>query len=650
MPRLVRRNGQQWYGLRPSSFWIVGFLLPISTFVVTNDHFDRMSRARQLAQYGALPFRDFVDPGYFMTLFSSAALQRLFGDNLLGDILLDAFSIATGTLVVLLLARRLSGSFAAALVAAVWALLTLPRLYDFDKVLFYPLGILLCWRYVERGTPSSLVLLGAGLVAGATFRYDSGVYIGAAAVAALVVFHWRAWRTLAQRLALLAAAVTCAALPFLAFVQYTGGLLNAADQVVTYARREGARTRSWSLPGFSFGPLTGIEQPEPPSRVVAIRWAPAVGEAQRRDLAGQYALHDERRRGEPEDRTWAYRLDNMTTEHIGRLVADPNVEDTAGIDRRRFMLPPEPVWTRLQRSIPPLRLRILPGSWGLDNAAAFVFYLLLALPVLAIVLVHGVPGADVQQRARIVSLAVLCLMLHVFVLRDPIEARFGGIAGPALVLGLWVGGRAWRSRNPLGRAAVLLTAALAVWATATLANWPRHLEADLASPGRIRQNLRLMAASPPPMGDTLPSASLAGLVSYLRECTTPADRVYTSWFVPELYYYAQRGFAAGMAVTFGGHWSEPRYQQRMVEKAASEPVPIVILQMSAYNEFRNLYPAFDQVPAGSLSRRGRDRFRESGSGSDRLPGSGAQRPHAGRCASRVLNALLWTGRALTSTE
>jgi hypothetical protein len=103
-----------------------------------------------------------------------------------------------------------------------------------------------------------------------------------------------------------------------------------------------------------------------------------------------------------------------------------------------------------------------------------------------------------------------------------------------------------------------------------------------------------MAASPPRMGDTLPSASLAGLVGYLRECTTPGDRVYASWFVPELYYYAQRGFAAGMAVTFGGHWSEPRYQERMVETFGSQSVPVVILQMSSYNEFRNLYPAFDR--------------------------------------------------------
>ena len=48
------------------------------------------------------------------------------------------------------------------------------------------------------------------------------------------------------------------------------------------------------------------------------------------------------------------------------------------------------------------------------------------------------------------------------------------------------------------------------------------------------------------------------------------------WFVPELYFFAQRGFAAGMVATFGGHWSEPRFQARSVQALASESVPIII--------------------------------------------------------------------------
>jgi len=90
--------------------WAVGFLLPVGTLIITNDHFDRISRARQVARYGELPFRDFFDPGYFMAVLSSAALQRVLGDNLLADMLLDATFIATGTVIVFLLARRASSS------------------------------------------------------------------------------------------------------------------------------------------------------------------------------------------------------------------------------------------------------------------------------------------------------------------------------------------------------------------------------------------------------------------------------------------------------------------------------------------------------------------------------------------------------------
>ena len=67
-----------------------------------------------------------------------------------------------------------------------------------------------------------------------------------------------------------------------------------------------------------------------------------------------------------------------------------------------------------------------------------------------------------------------------------------------------------------------------------------------------------------------------GMVRYLRECTRPNDKILARWFVPELYFLAQRGFAAGMVVTFGGHWSEPRFQTRSVQALESESVPIII--------------------------------------------------------------------------
>jgi hypothetical protein len=138
-------------------FWLGALTVSVSTYNIINDHFDRISRARQIARYGELPFRDFFDPGYFMTEFSSAGLQLLLGDSLLGEMLLNTVIIATGATLVFVLARRVSDSDLGGLAPALLALFAMPRAYDFDKVLFYPLGIFLCWRYVDRPSwsPSS---------------------------------------------------------------------------------------------------------------------------------------------------------------------------------------------------------------------------------------------------------------------------------------------------------------------------------------------------------------------------------------------------------------------------------------------------------------------------------------------------------------
>src|SRR5688572_13180049 len=70
----------------------------------------RLSSARHVAVFGEVPFRDFIDPGFLLTELSSVAVQRVFGDNTLGETYLNTSFIATGVVLVLLLARRVSGS------------------------------------------------------------------------------------------------------------------------------------------------------------------------------------------------------------------------------------------------------------------------------------------------------------------------------------------------------------------------------------------------------------------------------------------------------------------------------------------------------------------------------------------------------------
>src|SRR5262245_53925869 len=101
-PASVRRLSTR-HRLMLCCVWAAAFVFSVSSYTLLNDHFDRISRARQIAQYGELPFRDFLDPGYFATEFSSAALQILLGDNLLGEMLLNCAFVASGVTIVALL-------------------------------------------------------------------------------------------------------------------------------------------------------------------------------------------------------------------------------------------------------------------------------------------------------------------------------------------------------------------------------------------------------------------------------------------------------------------------------------------------------------------------------------------------------------------
>src|SRR4051812_35112164 len=180
----------------PALFWCVAMALAIGSYALTNDQFGRISPARQIVMFGELPFRDYLDPGYYLTELSSAALQRLLGDNLLGELLLNTSFIATGALCVLLLVRRLSGSTLAGVVAGLIGVLSFPRAYDYDKVLFYPFGLLVLWRYLERPRFSRLLALATTIVVAGLFRYDNGVYLGVTALVSIAVAHGISWATL----------------------------------------------------------------------------------------------------------------------------------------------------------------------------------------------------------------------------------------------------------------------------------------------------------------------------------------------------------------------------------------------------------------------------------------------------------------------
>jgi hypothetical protein len=557
--------------------WCLSFLFSITTIELLNDHFGRISPARQIVRYGELPFRDYFDPGYFLIEFSSAAMQRLLGDNLLGEVLLNAVFIATGTTLVLLLARRLSRSTVIGSAAAVLALLAMPRAYDYDKVLFYPLGLLLAWRYVERPRLPRLVALAGGIVIAGLYRYDSAVYLGVAAVIAVLMTGTDRWWTRARAVALLA--ILCAALvmPAVVFIGTHGGIADAVDQMITYGVRETEPLRLF------------VRAPLPPrDDRIQVRWAAAVTDQARHASAARFGLVDELPHGDPGSRTWSYRVTDEG--RLRALVTDPAVDDTNGVDRQRFALMPEPRSVSVARAVPLLRLRFRPdladSPWALR-----LFLGLWLLPVIGMIAaVRRASGVrDRVEAARVWSLIALCVLLDLFILRPPVAARVGGMAGPAAILAAWLVGR---TRSLPSRVVAAAAVAATMLALSVVAEWPVHAHQarDVA-----RDPAGTLSALAEEGSPRLASGPVADMAAYLRACTAPADRVYATWFAPDLYFFARRPFAGRVVATFSGHWSEPRFQQRTVAALDVQRPPIVLVDLPSYDAFRAWYPDVDAL-------------------------------------------------------
>jgi hypothetical protein len=141
-------------------------------------------------------------------------------------------------------------------------------------------------------------------------------------------------------------------------------------------------------------------------------------------------------------------------------------------------------------------------------------------------------------------------------------------------------------------AALVVGLALTVWSTSVSAHWPVRMRPEVFRPAHLIAVARELRESPPPL-DWLQRGEQMGLVRYLRDCTGRADRVLLGWFAPDIYFFAQRGFAGGAAAFFGRHWSEPRFQARSVRLLASQSVPVVVL-LAGDELFPQSYPQLMQ--------------------------------------------------------
>jgi hypothetical protein len=408
------------------------------------------------------------------------------------------------------------------------------------------------------------------------FRYDNGVFIIIGGMAALAAVHSGEPVTLIRRAGVFLVGCVAGAVPYLVALQLTSGVRDAADQMIDYARREAARTRIAELPTDVFSDLRLERLPAPPPDRIQVRWTPE-SDSQRLLLEERFRLRDGVLRGEPGERTWLYEIDDASRENLRALIDDPHVADTHLVDRATAQLAPqESPATRFRRRVPGLGTWNI--AWSASGAAALLYYVFVGVPIIATILVLT-RSVDPAERARVLSAAAVALPIAIFILRDPIVARIGGAFGPMAIVGTWLWNRVHSSW--LARAAAAAIAVTVVVASG--------FNID---PSRLPRVLKQAAMSPPTPALLLEREE-AALVDYLRRCTHPDDRVLAAWFAPHLYFFSGRGFAGGMVVTFGGHWSEPDRQHRIVAKLRTEPVPVVIFPNDR-SDFRAAYPIVDE--------------------------------------------------------
>jgi hypothetical protein len=567
----------------------------------SNDEFGYLARARQI-QAGDVPFRDFNDPGWFLTDYVSAGAQWLGGYNLRSQALLTIGMLSVAAVFTFLLAWRAAGSLLMALMAVAIQIALDPRHYNYPKLVLYAGAIAAAWAYADRPTHPRLTALGAIAGIGFLFRHDHLVYLGALGVLTIAFVHRRSIRDVLPPAGRLCAAAALFVVPFLSFLALNGGIGEYFRLASIYVQRDAQRT-SFSFPRLSLDssrPLLAIKGfGQDGDAAVNVRWR-VVSEEQRRDREKHYGLHEGTA---VEGTTWRYRLVNVSRSNIEALVRDPFVDDTSGIDRAKFAVVTDSIGLQTQLD-------------SVENATAFLYYAFLALPFVAAVVLMKLQRAAgatrvVSSMAHIGPLLGLAVMLNAgFMSRGSTNIRIPDVGVTSAILVAWlmasVMGRdallvaASRTTRACLRIVAVIVLVLSVFSINGLAHTARTLRDTgfTSGPAGVAERMaavwRSLGRHPSAFLDEREQPGLLRVADYIRACTDPGDRLFVLGVYPELYYFADRAFAGGHAWLLPLYYSGVNDEARIVARLKAMSVPIVLTEDRATYD-REYKPVFEQV-------------------------------------------------------
>jgi len=572
----------------------------------TNDDFLHVVLARQILA-GDLPVRDFADLGVWLTYACSVVSQLVFGHRLLAEAVVNGVMLAVSTYLVFRLVRELTHSTPAAALSAVLLIVAGPRGYSYPKIIVYAVAATLWWSYVRQASLAKILAFGTWVAVAFYWRGDHGIYVAVSLVLAVLAADGIS-RTGVLRVCQAGGLAFALVVPFLAVAFANVGLSSTLGGATAAMNAQHTGTHMW--PDWPFGHpgdvirLDGAEEFAP---VVSLRWTADSPPEARDALRARYRLTPVSHDG---PLVSLVRLSDLTAPGIRRLVNEPIVEDTGGIDRGTATLPWStwPAWQRWRYSHWWLRFRVFTGideQTRASNAVAAIFYALpLIVFIAAVPWMHRYLPAPVTGR-RLAIFALVGLVTAFGMMRSPYDVRaVDNVVLPAILVGccltvLWRAGAAIGGAGRWLLVAATMVLALLVVKSVAVAGQFGDRVSYLVGDGRSLERMqgawrdvvaRLVSQPPLQYWEGRGTTVQLRLAQYASACVPASRRLLVMWAAPEIYYYADRLMAARHLFFDAGYESLPVEEHLTLEKIRRYAPPLVLATDGLDDFTGKMYP------------------------------------------------------------
>jgi hypothetical protein len=329
---------------------------------------------------------------------------------------------------------------------------------------------------------------------------------------------------------------------------------------------------------------------DPQEPIVYVRWQPNMTDEARRRSETEHGLQ---LIGEIEKDAGQYEAASTSRESLTRLVQDPAVKETAGIDRDNFRLEDRrPASARLLQYI------ALPGDGLRPAFVALLYYLAWALP-LVVALLLGARWKELSPAVRSVAAMAVVVQFIVcrWMLRDPLATRVRDVIVPLLVVvaslstvirlpPLETAAGRWSRRVVLTLVFTIVGAAAA--GAGSFGMNLRQTGISNGWAGVVARTFEIRERYVPPYERT--GFKPNGMTSYVLECTEPRSRILAMTFVSQLFFNTHRGFAGGHDVLWPYTYMSDRQTTQTLQRLSHEDVPLVILANEDEAEMFDTYP------------------------------------------------------------